>query len=61
MRKLFAIPALALGVGLLGCDGGTTALPDATTPSLITRGGELAGEAHPEVVLIIMDVAGVPT
>ncbi len=61
MRKLFAIPALALGVGLLGCDGGTTALPASTPPSLITRGGELAGEAHPEVVLIIMDVAGVPT
>ena len=62
MRTRFAIAVLALGAGLLGCDGGSSApLPvSSLPPSLITH-GTVDGNAHPAVVLIVMDVAGVPT
>ena len=62
MRTRFTIPVLALGAGLLGCDGGSSAPRPVSSlpPSLITN-GTVDGDAHPAVVLIIMDVAGVPT
>src|SRR5688572_28536603 len=62
MRSRFAIPVLAFGAGLLGCDGGSTApLPASSAPPSFITNGSLDGDAHPAVVLIVMDVAGVPT
>jgi secreted trypsin-like serine protease len=49
----------AAGLGLLGCDRVTTELQTPYRPSFITN-GSLDGNAHPAVVLIIMDVAGSP-
>jgi hypothetical protein len=54
------MPALAAaGLGLFGCDRVTTAPQTPYHPSFITS-GQLDGNAHPAVVLIIMDVAGTP-
>jgi secreted trypsin-like serine protease len=57
-RFMLAVAAvLALGA----CNDAPTTNSDAVTdPSFITS-GRLDGEAHPAVVLIIMDVAGEPT
>lgn len=62
MTARFAIPVLAFGIGLLGCDGGSTAPRQESSlpPSFITNGG-LDRNAHPAVVLIVMDVDGRPT
>ena len=59
MRARFVIPVLAAGLGLLGCDRTPTGLGNLSRPSFITY-GQLDGNAHPAVVLIIMDVAGTP-
>ena len=54
------IPAIAVACLLfLGCDRGATALLSPNGPSRITY-GSLDGNAHPAVVLILMDVAGSP-
>jgi hypothetical protein len=54
------IPVLALACGaLLGCDNDPTGSEPATRPSFITD-GNLDGNAHPAVVLIVMDVGGSP-
>ena len=61
MRARFAIPVLAVSAVLLGCDGGSTAPRQefSSPPSLVTH-GTIDGNAHPAVVLIVMDVAGRP-
>jgi len=60
MRARNVIPLLAIcGGGLLGCGRALTDLPPSDRPSFITF-GSLDGNAHPAVVLIVMDVAGVP-
>ena len=54
------IPALAVaGLLFLGCDRASTAPLSPNGPSRITY-GSLDGNAHPAVVLILMDVAGSP-
>ncbi len=60
MRARSVIPVLAVaGIILLGCDGVSTDTASLTRPSFITD-GELDGNAHPAVVLLVMDVAGQP-
>ena len=61
MRTRFAIPVLAIGAGLLGCDGGSTAprTGSALPPSFVTHGGA-DRNGHPAVVLIVMDSAESP-
>jgi secreted trypsin-like serine protease len=61
MRARLVIPALAIGVSLLGCDTSSTAplVRAASLPASITD-GSIDGNAHPAVVLIIMDVGGQP-
>lgn len=59
MRARAVIPTLAACLGLLGCDGTSTGPRSLSRPSFITY-GQLDGNAHPAVVLIIMDVAGTP-
>ena len=60
MRARTLIPTLAaVCIGLLGCDRVVTNLPPSDRPSFITY-GSLDGNAHPAVVLIVMDVAGKP-
>src|SRR3989441_5451176 len=60
MRARNVIPLLAIcGGGLLGCGQAVTGLPPSDRPSFITF-GSLDGNAHPAVVLIVMDIAGVP-
>ena len=61
MRALFAIPVLAIGAGLLGCEGGSTAPQVSSLPPSLITNGTVDGNAHPAVVLIVMDVDGVPT
>jgi secreted trypsin-like serine protease len=54
------IPVLAVAsLVLLGCDKAPTDPQSADRPSFITH-GELDGNAHPAVVLIVMDVGGKP-
>ena len=62
MRARFAIPVLAVSAVLLGCDGGSTAPRQefSSPPSFITN-GTVDDNAHPAVVLIVMDVAGRPS
>ena len=57
--RLLVLPLIAFAGGLLGCDRAVTSLPPSDRPSFITF-GSLDGNAHPAVVLIVMDVAGVP-
>ncbi len=60
MRARFIVPVLAAtAVSLLGCDSASTAprIPD--RPSFITYGA-LDGNAHPAVVLVVMDIGGEP-
>src|SRR2546429_3818314 len=60
MKARLVIPVLAAaGIGLLGCDRVPTADRSPGRPSFITD-GTLDGNAHPAVVLIIMDIAGKP-
>jgi hypothetical protein len=60
MNARLVIPVLAAAcVGLLGCDRVPTAARSPGGPSFITD-GTLDGDAHPAVVLIIMDVRGTP-
>ena len=62
MRARFTLPVLAIGAGLFGCDGGSTAPRHASSapPSFITH-GTVDRNAHPAVVLLVMDVAKQPT
>jgi secreted trypsin-like serine protease len=57
MRSRFVVAVLAVTIGLLGCD--RSASPTAPRlpygPSFITH-GDLDGNAHPAVVLIVMDI-----
>src|SRR5437764_1047143 len=60
MNARFVIPALAAAcVSLLSCDRVPTADRNPGRPSFITD-GTVDGNAHPAVVLIIMDIAGKP-
>src|SRR6185436_6895099 len=60
MNTRLVIPVLAAAcVGLLSCDRVPTADRNPGRPSFITD-GTLDGNAHPAVVLIIMDIAGKP-
>src|SRR5437867_12481177 len=60
MRARIVIPLLAIcGGSLLGCGRALTDLPPSDRPSIITF-GSLDGNAHPAVVLIVMDIAGQP-
>ena len=60
MRARLVIPILAAAcVSLLSCDRVPTADRNPGRPSFITD-GTLDGNAHPAVVLIIMDIAGKP-
>src|SRR6058998_801572 len=58
MRARF-LSALLAAVGLLGCETTSTGPQHASKPSFITD-GTLDGNAHPAVVLLVMDVAGTP-
>ena len=59
MKTRLLVPVVAAGLGLLGCDRVATAPERAFKPSFITN-GVLDGNAHPAVVLLVMDVAGKP-
>ncbi len=60
MNARLVIPVLAAAcVSLLSCDRVPTAARSPGGPSFITDGA-LDGNAHPAVVLIIMDIAGKP-
>jgi hypothetical protein len=59
MKARFVVAALTAGLGLLGCDRVPTAPDRAYRPSFITDGAP-DGNAHPAVVLLVMDVAGTP-
>src|SRR5437667_12166800 len=60
MRAHILIPTLAAFCGgLLGCDRAVTNLPASDRPSFITY-GSLDRNAHPAVVLFVMDIAGKP-
>jgi hypothetical protein len=60
MKSRLLFPALAvLGLTMLGCDRLPTNSQSPYRPSFITH-GQLDGNGHPAVVLIIMDIAGEP-
>jgi Trypsin len=59
MKTRIVISVVAAGLGLLGCDRVATAPERALKPSFITN-GVIDGNAHPAVVLLVMDVAGKP-
>jgi hypothetical protein len=60
MRARFVIPVLvAACISLLGCDRVSTDPQSPYRPSFITH-GVLDGNAHPAVVLVVMDVKGKP-
>src|SRR5438876_11978719 len=60
MNARLVIPVLAAAcVSLLSCDRVPTADQNPGRPSFITD-GTLDGNAHPAVVLVVMDVAGQP-
>src|SRR5881296_1528734 len=60
MNARLVIPALAAAcVSLLSCDRVPTAARNPGGPSFITDGA-VDGDAHPAVVLIVMDIAGQP-
>src|SRR5436305_13285144 len=60
MKAHLVMPVLAAAcVSLLSCDRVPTADRNPGRPSFITH-GTLDGNAHPAVVLIIMDIAGKP-
>ncbi len=60
MKARLVIPVLAAAcVSLLGCDRVTTDPRSPYRPSFITFGA-VDGDAHPAVVLVVMDIAGEP-
>ena len=60
MRVRALIPALTVAcLCLLGCERVATDTQGPDRPSFITY-GTLDGNAHPAVVLVVMDVAGQP-
>src|SRR5438034_9897406 len=59
MRARLVIPVLVAACVSLSCDRVPTADRNPGRPSFITD-GTLDGNAHPAVVLIIMDIAGKP-
>ena len=60
MRARFVYSVLAAAcLGLLSCDRVSTAPQTPYHPSFITS-GQLDGDGHPAVVLLVMDVAGKP-
>src|SRR5262245_17951998 len=60
VRTRILIPVLAAFCGgVLGCDQAVTALSPINRPSFITH-GSLDGNAHPAVVLLLMEVNGAP-
>src|SRR2546427_8188369 len=60
MKARLVIPVLAAAcVSLLGCDRVPTAARSPGRPSFITDGA-LDGNAHPAVVLLVMDIDGQP-
>src|SRR6266542_260383 len=60
MRARLVIPVLAAAcLSLLGCDRGPTDSCHSYRPSFITYGA-LDGNAHPAVVLLVMDIGGKP-
>ena len=60
MKARLVIPVFAVvGLSLLGCDRVTTEPQSPYRPSFITS-GQLDGDAHPAVVLLVMDIAGQP-
>jgi secreted trypsin-like serine protease len=61
MRARFALPVLFASAILLGCDRVSTApLQKSSSPRSSITDGTLDGNAHPAVVLIIMDIGGKP-
>src|SRR5438046_10656931 len=58
-RLVSAVLAVAC-VTLPGCDRVSTDLRNPSRPSFITY-GSVDGNAHPAVVLLVMDIAGQPT
>jgi hypothetical protein len=64
MRARFALPVLFASAILLGCDSVSTAptapLQKSSSPPSSITDGTVDGNAHPAVVLIIMDIAGRP-
>jgi secreted trypsin-like serine protease len=59
-RPIVAALTAAASMGLFACEKAPTSADIADGPSFITN-GKVAGDAYPAVVLIIMDVEGVPT
>ena len=60
MRPRLVFPVLAAAsIGLFGCDPTSTAPNNPYKPSFITS-GQLDGNGHPAVVLLVMDIAGQP-
>ncbi len=60
MRARLFFPVVAAAcVSLLGCDSVSTEPQGPSRPSFITH-GVLDGDAHPAVVLLVMDIAGEP-
>jgi V8-like Glu-specific endopeptidase len=60
MKSRYLLPFFAvLGLAAGACDRPVTAPQTPDRPSFITH-GDLDGDAHPAVVLIVMDVAGSP-
>jgi secreted trypsin-like serine protease len=58
-----ALTTIAASLALSACDSAaptTSLLTPADKPSFITKGGSLDGNAHPAVVLIVMDIDGSP-
>jgi len=60
MQSRLLIPILAaFAGGVLGCDQTVTNAPPVNRPSFITH-GTLDGDAHPAVVLVLMEIGGAP-
>src|ERR671926_1544910 len=59
MRARLMTFAATAGLALLACGGPSTSPPTSTRSEAITN-GTLDGNAHPAVVLVVMDVAGQP-
>jgi hypothetical protein len=60
MKPRFVIPILAgVCAGMLGCEGASPEAGFSSRSSAITH-GTLDGNAHPAVILIVMDVGGSP-
>lgn len=60
MKSTIVAALAAASIGVLACEKAPTSPEVASRPSFITH-GTLDGDAHPAVVLIVMDVAGVPS